>query len=77
MNFPKFNSFWRYIVASICEIKHAPKCCIGIRLRYLEERKIWGIWRWEGELVYWRDDTSVGDGPLEITRCFATDNPRS
>jgi len=39
-------------VTSIGKVEHAPEGSIGVRLRDLKEREIWGIRRREGKLVY-------------------------
>ena len=40
----------------------------------MEEGEIRGIWRREGKLVYRRNNTSVGDGPLEIAGGLAAND---
>lgn len=61
LNFAKFDALRRDIVASIGEVKHAPKCCIWVGFGDLEQREIRRIGRRERKLVYWRDDTGIGN----------------
>jgi hypothetical protein len=62
-------------VSRICEIEQTPERGIGVRLGDLEQGKIWGIWGGKSELVNGRKDASVGDGPFEVSGCFATNDP--
>jgi hypothetical protein len=75
LDLPEFNTFWGYIVARICKIKHAPECGIRVWLRYLEEREIGGIWRGKRQLVDGGDDARIGDGPFEVTGRFTPNDP--
>ena len=61
-------------MSRIGEIEHTPERSIWVRFGNLEQRKIRGIRRGEGELVNGRKDTSIGDRPFEVPGCFTTDD---
>jgi len=61
-------------VSRIGEIEHTPERSIWVRLGDLEQRKIWGIRRGEGELVNGRKDTGIGDGPFEVSGRFTAND---
>ena len=73
--FAEFNTFRWYIMASIGKVKHAPESGIWIWFWYLEKGKIGRIWWWEWKFIDRRNNTSVSDGPFEVTRGFAADDP--
>ena len=61
-------------MASIGKVKHAPEGSIGVGLRNLKEREVWGIWGREGKLVNRGNNPRVSDGPLEIAGSLAADD---
>lgn len=76
LDLAEFDAFRGYIVASVGKVEHAPECSIGVWLRDLKERQIRGIGGRKRELVDRRDDSGVGDGPLEIPGGFAANYAR-
>ena len=74
LDLSKFNPLGWDVVSRISEIEHTPKRRIGVGFGYLEQGKIWRIRRRQGEFVDRRKDTSISDGPLEVSGCFAADD---
>lgn len=63
-------------MASIGKVEHTPEGRIRVRFGDLEEGQVCSVGRREGELVDGREDTGVGDGPLERAGCLAAHNAR-
>lgn len=74
LDLSKFNPLRWDIVSRVGKIEHTPKPSIWVRLGNLKQGKIWGVRRGQRESIDRRKDTGVVDGPLEVSRCFATND---
>lgn len=72
----KFDTLGGNIMPSISKVEHAPECSVWVRLGDLEEREIWRVGRWEGQLVYRGNDARIRDGPFEVPGGLASDDAR-
>lgn len=72
----KLDPLRGYVMPSIGKVEHAPECGVWVWLGDLEEREIWRIGGWKGELVYRGNDTRVRNGPFEVPRSLASDDAR-